>query len=464
MKRALVVYGDLQIGKIDREKLIRQGGCILTDSRNAIEGYIKNFSVLGVKIVTKNVRYEEILIDDNVEFHIYCTGQVRIDGTIAGRSAVAPVEETYPVFYAAQSNVINAPVASSDPYYVMGVGARSDGWNIGYPCSNEHGRTNGLSRYKPIKNSSLEILTETQFKNANYGMIIPLASVLNIDQIATKKWEYDPPKIGNVFRLHDWNLYFHSATIFWDFRMDEEIFKNWPYYVDFYMISVNKTINLHYSLFDNIKNMRFGVGLVNKTRNAAYCQTCEKTLAENDVSSVDNTVRIDIKSNNNFQSGDTVDIYAFLTSQYAPNGEQSIAGTISGIRLIEDHVAKRTIKIQDLLTYNTMVNVDPTSVNGLTLNLKSVTYSASAINGIGGVIPAGEIRIVENINGLDEEYSLAVLYTESFTIGRGEYLEFKIDINNNYYLHDGSYMSHEVRVYWTAGAKRLATTQIEVIK
>lgn len=466
MKKALIVHGNLYIGHIDIDRLKSFGGEMEVLGREEIKSRVEGIHPNDIKTVGRDVYYENVRIADGVQFFIYSSGSITVldSPKVLRSTVVVPVGVERFAMYAAQSGVINPPISVSEPYFALGVGRRTHGWDVGYICHNGHGRTNGLSRYKPVKGTSKQVLTEAQFKEANYGMQIPLASSVNIDEIATKKWEYLPPQTGDTFRLHDFSLYNHMATIFWDFRMDEEFFKNWPYYVDFYLMDVDKATNIHYSLFDNIKNLRFGVGLVNKTRNAYYCQTCTKTLAENDVSAADNTVRIDINGNYNFQSGDVVDVYAFLTSQNAPAGEQSIAGTISGIRLINEQVAKKSLTIKDMKTYSTMVDVVPTEVYGTTLNLKRVTVAASAVNGIGGVVPAGEVRVVENLNGVDSEYSMTTFPTQSFTINRGEYLEFPFDINMTFFLHEGNYSSQEVRVYWTAGSIRLATTQIEVIR
>lgn len=106
--------------------------------------------------------------------------------------------------------VITEPISASDPYEVLGVSSRSSGWDIGYICSNVHGKINKWSRYKPVKYTSFAPLTEAQFKAANYGFITPSANRFP-ENIVNKTYEYSPPvKDTNPMRLTDFVGYINS--------------------------------------------------------------------------------------------------------------------------------------------------------------------------------------------------------------------------------------------------------------
>ena len=49
-----------------------------------------------------------------------------------------------------KNGIIIGPINPEDPYRVLGVGQYNGWWDIGYICSNEHGRINMWSRYKPV--------------------------------------------------------------------------------------------------------------------------------------------------------------------------------------------------------------------------------------------------------------------------------------------------------------------------
>ena len=54
-----------------------------------------------------------------------------------------------------KNGIITAPINASDPYRVLGVGQYNGWWDIGYVCSNQHGRINMWSRYKPVSLRSI---------------------------------------------------------------------------------------------------------------------------------------------------------------------------------------------------------------------------------------------------------------------------------------------------------------------
>lgn len=104
---------------------------------------------------------------------------------------------------------INAPIAASDPYMVMGVGTYNGGYDVGYICSNQHGKINKWSRHKPIRNSSISELIDTDFVNANFGLELPNYYPQDFKgAINNATYNYLPPRGGEeCFRLTDFEYY-----------------------------------------------------------------------------------------------------------------------------------------------------------------------------------------------------------------------------------------------------------------
>lgn len=106
---------------------------------------------------------------------------------------------------------ISAPIAASDPYYVMGVGTYNGGYDVGYICSNQHGKINKWSKYKPIKYPNLGIIDELSFATKNYGIMAN--NSLNFQTAAAYRFYYEPPTGGDnePFRLTDFEFYNQNA-------------------------------------------------------------------------------------------------------------------------------------------------------------------------------------------------------------------------------------------------------------
>lgn len=115
------------------------------------------------------------------------------------------------------STTITAPVATSDPAAVLAVASN----NIGYLCSNKHGKINPWSKYKPV---ILAILFPDRsgdwWRGADKRCGLTPIYTTNYREIpgmytdALKKgWTYNPPTGGNAapFRIGDFSMYFHAA-------------------------------------------------------------------------------------------------------------------------------------------------------------------------------------------------------------------------------------------------------------
>lgn len=111
-------------------------------------------------------------------------------------------------------NIITAPVGLREVYSLLGVAKQGTYYDVGYICSNSHGKINPWSKYKPVRNSKFTELTETDYKNARYGLQIPNAND-NFLIAILNQYSYLAPRgsINNeCYRLTDFLNYNHNAV------------------------------------------------------------------------------------------------------------------------------------------------------------------------------------------------------------------------------------------------------------
>lgn len=110
---------------------------------------------------------------------------------------------------------ITAPVSAHEPYKVLGVAQRANGYDVGYINSNAHGKTNRWSYRKPVRQPSIVgELTEAQFcaEDGNFGLSIPSGSSDLKTLYKAESWQYLPPnRSTDWMRLLDWDGYNHAA-------------------------------------------------------------------------------------------------------------------------------------------------------------------------------------------------------------------------------------------------------------
>ena len=111
---------------------------------------------------------------------------------------------------------ITAPVSlQADVYAALGLQKTGTYYDIGYICSNRHGRTNMWSRRKPVRYPGPAELTEAQWKTACFGMDVKYSANLDtaIEAAKAGDWGYLPPRPGTDWcRLTDWVGYRHNAV------------------------------------------------------------------------------------------------------------------------------------------------------------------------------------------------------------------------------------------------------------
>lgn len=113
------------------------------------------------------------------------------------------------------NGIITAPVNYEEPYRCIGVGKYNGTWDLGYICSNLHGKINSNSKYCPISYNKKEDLTDAEWEAAAYGFK-PQGTVL-IRQFPTG--EKDSP-----YRISDFVRYNHYAINGLAFKQSEYTF------------------------------------------------------------------------------------------------------------------------------------------------------------------------------------------------------------------------------------------------
>lgn len=113
------------------------------------------------------------------------------------------------------NGVVAAPIGvDTDVPQVLGVGSN----DVGYLCSNAHGKTNMWSRNKPVINNKIGEITQSDRKIANFGLDLQFAQSANIQTLFGYAsngigWTYNPPTGGDYapFRITDFEGYNHKS-------------------------------------------------------------------------------------------------------------------------------------------------------------------------------------------------------------------------------------------------------------
>lgn len=125
------------------------------------------------------------------------------------------------------SGIMKEPINVKEPYQVLGVGATPNGYDVGYICSNLHGKINEWSRHKPVPGAypGLSVLYpgtgDESFLgyNGKAGMnVFDTNDVTTLAKYVLSKnvgdrWNYIPPKGGKnePFRITDFIDYYHNS-------------------------------------------------------------------------------------------------------------------------------------------------------------------------------------------------------------------------------------------------------------
>lgn len=125
-----------------------------------------------------------------------------------------------------ENNTLTTPLSVKEVYTLLGVAPRSNGYDIGYICSNLHEKINHYARFKPIRYPQLTPLENYQFKGTDeaqssymyYGLkptnpVTGAVTSSTPNLIHNASLTYYPPTGGEdqPYRLSDFNGYNDDA-------------------------------------------------------------------------------------------------------------------------------------------------------------------------------------------------------------------------------------------------------------
>lgn len=108
--------------------------------------------------------------------------------------------------------VMAPPIEISDVYSMLGIDKYNGTYDIGYACSNQHGKINSNSLYKPISHNRWPgELSDEDYFSANFGYnVISFNSYTAMRDGVDTRWGYIPPTSN--YRITDFNRYVHGET------------------------------------------------------------------------------------------------------------------------------------------------------------------------------------------------------------------------------------------------------------
>lgn len=321
-KMVIAVYGNLYIGNIDTEKLHSQGGFLVTATNEEIQKAIKDIYWLDVRVIRQDIRYENILLGDDVQLCVYATGDIQVGSRMMSTRSVS-LSLDYPAFYAIQGSILNAPLNPQEVYELLGIGKyKGEWWDITYICGNNHGRTALWAKYKPFRYPLLSDPTETQRASMRYGINVPMVDPYNIGKDIV--WTYSAPrgKDAEPYRIDDFIGYKHNSTPSMEIQIPDKTYLNkqdsnsyviiaFDEYATSYTDGSLKIVELFSN--GNIVSWYPGLLIVHPTKGTIW-KTATKKLSEwfppEDLI---------IPVRNTWTAGEYVDVYAIL-SQYSFTG------------------------------------------------------------------------------------------------------------------------------------------------
>lgn len=126
---------------------------------------------------------------------------------------------------AINNNIITKPIGAKEPYTLLDVSKRANGYDVGYICSNQHGKINMWSRYKPvhIANATAVDRNTLWYKGTNNDcgitpkMLVTYTLLPDTYDNGEANWSYSPPwgdrggTVKSPYRLADFDKYKHDA-------------------------------------------------------------------------------------------------------------------------------------------------------------------------------------------------------------------------------------------------------------
>lgn len=118
------------------------------------------------------------------------------------------------------NGIVSGPINPREVYALLGVPKYNGWWDIGYICSNKHGKTNKWAKFKPVRHEKLGEITDMEKFFKNYGIDVESALTLTASDLISKAnagsgYGYLPPRGGSYneeYRMLDFTGYNHNAA------------------------------------------------------------------------------------------------------------------------------------------------------------------------------------------------------------------------------------------------------------
>lgn len=177
---------------------------------------------------------------------------------------------------------ITAPInLGGDVYPTLGIGATSNGYDLGYACANTHGKINKWSKYKPVRQPYLDY--HSDYWKANDGLcglsVVGYMSPGTLNGGFLKNlfdgvdWGYNAPTGGDSapYRVLDFNGYNHNAIVPFGDNVPSDVYLDTSNNLEIQLeqtTNADDNILLSYLSYQGtpFSEMYAGVGLLQNTR------------------------------------------------------------------------------------------------------------------------------------------------------------------------------------------------------
>lgn len=264
------------------------------------------------------------------------------------------------------------------------------------------------SKRKPVRWNSFVAISDNQMSLANYGLSIPFWYNSSWDEI-NKTWVYLRPRGGvdEPYRISDFKGYNHNAVKPFTLSMPDKMHKSGEFYIQMFKAEYSPAA-IALDDLSEIKDKYLACALVNKSRRMTSITTASVPLSGNPDDAF--VVWCDISSNDMFQSGDEVDVYAFLTSEKLL-GAQTV-NDIWGLKLDENTTVykKYTIEEYKRMEYFANANVISQSKNSVTFdNVEVGIYLPESGEYVGGSLSGAGGRVISTDGQIQREFTVPFL-------------------------------------------------------
>lgn len=288
-------------------------------------------------------------------------------------------------------NIITAPVGLREVYSLLGVAKQGTYYDVGYICSNAHGRINMWSKFKPVRLNKIQVDEEydlDKYSDSGWDMrngskswwyggsleqspvfVVPVISEwkdigVSGNQNENAQWRYKSPYGGDAspYRLTDFLGYCHTAVppivpkcpgqallnsnMYFGVSLEDDSW--WQYTLDDFKTLIGET------------NIYLGVRLYNHTKGWVATYSNSRALTDGDEDSQTiryvlsgTTIRTPDNRNFTIAQNDKLSAWFFLCSIGGATSDASLGNRYS-MRLTSDAVVHKQYVVGKVYIYATI--------------------------------------------------------------------------------------------------------------